>query len=256
MNDPRDFRRRLRAKEPLIGTFLKTPTSHHAEILGSIGYDFVMLDEEHAPWTRTSLDAGILGARAYGAAPLVRIARPDANSILAVLDDGATGIMVPHVDTPEKAEQVVTWSRYRGGKRGAGLSRGADHGRRAGDAHYDHADEVTTIVAMIEDYEAIERIGEISAVEGVDAFFLGRGDLALSLSNAGSGAPSLDEAVEIAAKAVMASGRALSAVVQDVASDEAKWLTDLGVSAMMVASDHGFLRAAALAQLRAFKGAA
>ncbi|MGX7893934.1 HpcH/HpaI aldolase family protein [Tsuneonella sp. HG222] len=251
--DPREFRRRLRAREPLLGTFLKTPTSHHAEIFGSVGYDFVILDEEHAPWTRTSLDVGILGARAFGTAPLVRIARSDASSVLSVLDDGATGIMVPHVASAQKARDVVAWSRYRGGLRGAGLSRGSDHGARAGDEHLDHADEVVTVMAMIEDAEAIERAGEIAAVDGVDAIFLGRGDLAISLANAGPGAPTMKEAVETVCRAVMDSGKALSAVVGDIASDEAKWLRDCGVTAMMVQSDHGFLRNAALAALKTFE---
>lgn len=251
--DPREFRRRLRAREPLIGTFLKTPTSHHAEIFGSLGYDFVMLDEEHAPWTRNSLEMGILGARAYGTASMVRIARPDASSILSILDDGATGFMVPHVATAQKARDVVAWSRYRGGQRGAGLSRAADHGLRSGDEHFDYADEMVTVMAMLEDAEAIDRIDEIVSVQGIDAFFLGRGDLGLSLGNAGPGAPTLKQAVELLSRAVIDAGKALSAVVGDVASDEAKWLRDCGVTALMIQSDHGFLRGAALSALEKFK---
>jgi len=49
--DPRDFRKRLVAREPLLGSFLKFTVPQPSEILGQIGYDFVMLDEEHAPWT-------------------------------------------------------------------------------------------------------------------------------------------------------------------------------------------------------------
>lgn len=252
--DPRNFRKRLRAGEKLLGTFLKTPTSHAAEILASIGFDFLMLDEEHAPWTRGTLDQGILGARAYGAAPFVRIARPDASSVLSALDDGATGIMVPHVATPEKAADIVSWSRYRGGVRGAGLGRASDHGARTADEHLDYADEVTTVMAMIEDAAALDRIEEIVAVEGVDAFFLGRGDLAISLGNAGAGAPSVEDAAEKVARAVRDAGKALSAVTGDVDSDDAEWLADIGVTALMVSSDHGFLRSAALDQRKRFGG--
>src|SRR3954454_23953207 len=107
---PREFWQRLLNREFLIGTFCKTPTSHSTEILGSIGYDFVMLDEEHAPWTRQSLEVGLLGARAFGTAGLVRIARSDANSILSVLDDGAIGVMVPHVASAQKARQIASWA--------------------------------------------------------------------------------------------------------------------------------------------------
>ncbi len=250
---PRDFRKRLLARELLIGTFCKTPTSHATEILGALGYDFAMLDEEHAPWTRQSLEVGFLGARAFGIAGLVRIARPDANSILSALDDGAIGVMVPHVASAEKARNIASWARYKGGTRGSGVGRGGDYGGRPIEAHYAAADATTTVIAMIEDREAIERIDEITAVAGIDGFFLGRGDLALSLSNATGPAPSVDEAVRIVAESVLKSGKALCAVTQNIASDDAKKLLDLGVTALMVGSDHGFLRSAALAQLEHFK---
>jgi 2-keto-3-deoxy-L-rhamnonate aldolase RhmA len=251
---PRDFRKRLLAREMLIGTFCKTPTSHATEILGSLGYDFVMLDEEHAPWTRQTLESGFLGARAFGIAGLVRIARPDANSILSALDDGAIGIMVPHVASAEKARNIASWARYKGGTRGSGVGRGGDYGGRPMDVHYEASDATTTVIAMIEDREAIEHIDEIVAVEGIDGFFLGRGDLGLSLSNAtGGSAPSLEEAVGIVAKAVLKSGKALCAVTQNMASDDAKKMLDLGVTALMVSNDQGLLRSAALAQLEHFR---
>jgi len=106
---------------------------------------------------------------------------------------------------------------------------------------------------MIEDREAIEHIDEITAVEGIDGFFLGRGDLGLSLSNATGPAPTLEEAVQIVAKAVLKSGKALCAVTTNMASDDAKKLLDLGVTALMVASDQGFIRTGALTQLEHFR---
>jgi staphyloferrin B biosynthesis citrate synthase len=234
---PREFRKRLLDREFLIGTFCKTPTSHSTEILGSIGYDFVMLDEEHAPWTRQSLEVGLLGARAFGTAGLVRIARPDANSILSVLDAGA----------------IASWARYKGGTRGSGIGRGGDYGGRPAEAHYQACDAITTVIAMIEDREAIEKIDEITAVEGIDGFFLGRGDLGLSLSNATGPAPTVEEAVRIVAKSVLKSGKALCAVTTNMASDDAKKMIDLGVTTLMVASDHGFIRNGALGQLEQFR---
>jgi 2-keto-3-deoxy-L-rhamnonate aldolase RhmA len=235
---PREFRKRLINREPLIGTFLKIPTSHGAEIIGSIGYDFVMLDEEHAPWTRQTLEIGFHGARA--------------SSILSALDDGAIGVMVPHVASAAKARDVASWARYRGGTRGSGVGRGGDYGGRPIDAHYDFADATTTVIAMIEDREAIEHIDEITAVEGIDAFFLGRGDLALSLSNATGPVPTVDEAVRIVAKSVLASGKALCAVTANMASDDAKQMFDLGVTALIVGNDQFFIRSGAAAQLAQF----
>lgn len=250
--DPRQFRARLMAGEPLIGTFMKVPAPQNTEVLALDGYDFVMLDEEHAPWDRVTLDTALLAARAFGTAGLVRIARPDANSVLSVLDDGAMGIMCPHVDSVEKARNVASWARYRNGVRGAGASRGGDYGARGAD-NFRYADETTTVICMIEDRQALPVVGDIAAVEGVDALFLGRGDLGLSLSNAADPVPALKDAVETAVADARSNGKPVSAVVQSMRSDEAKWLIDLGVTAMMVASDLGFLRQAAKAALADFR---
>jgi 2-keto-3-deoxy-L-rhamnonate aldolase RhmA len=252
--DPRAFRERLLAREPLIGTFMKTPSAHNTEIVGGLGFDFVVLDEEHAPWDRGTLDMGLLAARACATAGLVRIARPDPTSILSVLDDGAIGIMAPHVDSAAKARDIVAWSHYKGGSRGLGFGRGGEYGARAAD-HMAFADRTTTVIAMIEDRRALDAIDDIAAVPGVDCLFLGRGDLGVSLGNAARPAPTLSEAVEIVAAAARRHDKPLAAVVPSMTSDEAKWLMDLGVTAMMVASDHGFLRQAAASALHDFKAA-
>ena len=115
------------------------------------------------------------------------------------------------------------------------------------------ADKTTTVIAMIEDREALDHVDEIAATPGLDAIFMGRGDLSVSLSNATGPAPTLKEAVEMIAAATMKHGKALSAVVQTMDSDEARWLIDIGVSAMMVASDHGFMRSAASVALEDFR---
>lgn len=253
--DIREFRNRVKAGEPLLGAFMKFTVPQPTEILGQVGFDFVMLDEEHSPWTREQLGHAYLGARAFNIAPIVRISRPDAASILSCLDDGAVGIMVPHVDTAQKARDVVSWSRYKGGTRGSGVSRGGDYGGIAPtgiDDYYEWADGVTTVFAMIEDAAAIENIDEIAAVEGIDVFFIGRGDLALSLSNVQGPKPTLDEAVKKAADAVRRNGKALSAVVWGAASDDAKAMLDLGMTVMLVGNDQAFMRASAAAHVAQF----
>lgn len=251
--DPREFRKRMLAREPLLGTFVKFSDPHATEILAVAGYDFVMLDEEHAPWTREQLGVGFLAARAFNTAAFVRISRPDAASVLSMLDDGAIGIMCPHVDSPQKAKDLASWARYRGGVRGSGIARGGDYGGgRNIDEHYDWSDATTTVIAMIEDREAIEKIDDITSVKGIDAFFLGRGDLGLSLSNATKPMPTLNECVKIVGESVRKNGKILAAVTPNMASDDAKAMIDLGVTVMMVGNDIGFLRAGAAAQAAQF----
>jgi 2-keto-3-deoxy-L-rhamnonate aldolase RhmA len=257
MKDRRDterFKHRLASGEPMLGTFMKVPASQNCEVLGLEGFDFVVLDEEHAPWTRNSLDQALLACRAYDIAALVRIARPDANSVLSVLDDGAIGVMVPHVTSAEMAREVVSWARYIGGNRGSGASRGGEYGGR-GEDNYRISDDISTVICMIEDRGALDAVGDIAATDGVDALFVGRADLALSLRNADGPVPTVKEAVEAVVAAARAAGKPASAVVQSLASDEAKWLMDLGLTTLMVASDLGLLRQAARGALGDFRRA-
>lgn len=249
--DPHQFRARLKAGEPVIGTFMKVPAPQNTEVLGLDGFDFVILDEEHAPWHRGTLDTALLACRAFRIAGIVRVARPDASSILSVLDDGAVGVMVPHVDSAAKARKVVSWTKYRNGTRGAGASRGGEYGNN-GNRNFDLSDETSAVICMIEDRQAIDVIDDIVSVKGVDAIFLGRGDLGLSLSNATEPVPTLDQAVSIIVDACKRAGKPIVALTQSMKSDDAQRLIELGVTAMVVASDLGFLRQAAGAALSEF----
>lgn len=249
---PTAFRSRFVRGEPVVGTFIKTPTGHATEILGDLGFDFVVIDEEHAPFDRVTTDQVLLAARAAGTAGIVRVATPSAASLLAVLDDGATGVLVPHVSTAEKAREIAAACRYRGGRRGFSASpRAGRYGGTAMWAHVDAQDAQTTVIAMIEDPEALDHIDAIAAVEGVDGFFIGRGDLTVALGAASMDAPEVRNAVERIAKAGRAAGKGLCAMVGRAA--EAGWLRELGVTAFIVSSDQGFMRQAAAQALDGFK---
>jgi len=245
------FRQRLLAGEHLLGTFLKTPTIHATEILGDLGFDFVVLDEEHAPFDRVSIDHVLLAARAAGTAGIVRVADSSAPNILSVLDSGATGVLVPHVDTPEKARAVAAAARYRGGSRGFSNSpRAGGYGRLGVWDHVEAADAATTVIAMIEDPGALEAIEEIAAVEGIDGFFIGRGDLTVAL-----GVPSMDApAVRAATERIIAAGRAKGKAIclMTGSTTDAAAMKALGATAFIVASDQGFLRQAAAKALTEF----
>ncbi len=250
------FRQRLAARESLIGTFLKTPTSHGAEIVCDLGYDFVVVDQEHAPFDRASTDVALLAARGAGVPALVRVSGPEA--ILSVLDCGATGVLVPHVATAAQAREVAALCRYRRGKRGFATSTRA--GRYTGVPMWRHiadADSKIVFVAQIEDPPALEEIDAIAAVEGVDSLFIGRGDLTAAFGDESADPPEVRRAVERIAAAGRKAGKPITVYVGNAA--EAAWLKDLGASAFVLSSDQGFLRQAAakgLSEVRDKVGAA
>jgi staphyloferrin B biosynthesis citrate synthase len=238
---PSGFRRRFAARETLTGTFIKTPTPHAIEILGGLGFDFVVIDEEHAPFDPQATDVALLAARASGTAGIVRVPSADPAGILRVLDCGATGVLVPHVASAAKAHEAAAACRYRGGKRGySGSSRAGGYGGVKMWDHVARSDETTTVIAMIEDPEALDEIDSILAVEGIDGAFIGRGDLTVALGAAANDAPPVQAAVERVMAAAKRAGKPVCVMVGSAA--EANGFKELGASAFIVSSDQGLLR--------------
>ncbi len=245
------FRARFRDGDPLLGTVIKTPSAHAIEIFGDLGFDFVMLDGEHAPFDRAALDLTLLATRAAGVAGIVRVADATPTQILAALDIGATGVMVPHVASPAAAAAVAAACRYRGGRRGfANTTRAGRYGGAGIAEHVANSDATTTVIAMIEDPDALDQIDAIAAVEGIDGFFLGRGDLAVAMGEPAMDSPRVREATEKIAASARSGGKALCAFAASAA--DAEWLNGLGVMTLMISSDHGFMRAAASQALKTF----
>ncbi|MBI1173540.1 aldolase [bacterium] len=246
------FRQRFLSGERLYGSFLKVPATQPAEILGAIGFDFVVVDEEHSPFSRETTDRIILACRAWGIASVVRVQSADPAALLSVLDCGADGVLVPHVSSAATARAVVAACRYRPGRRGfAPTTRAGGFGAAAMDVHIAAEDARVTVIAMIEDPEAIDRIDEILAVEGLDGVFIGRGDLAAAYGGMGLGAAE----VRVATAKVIAAARPRHRVaVLPGSPEDAAELAGQGASAFILSSDQGFLRSAALAALDRFRG--
>ncbi len=250
---PESFRARLARGDLLVGTFLKTPTIHATEILAGLGFDFVVVDEEHAPIDRQTTDALLFAARATGLAGLVRIQSPEPHHLLSVLDCGAAGVLVPHVATAAKAAAVAAAARYRGGKRGySGSVRAAGYGGGKMWDYIAEADARATIVAQIEDPEALDEIDAIAATPGIDALFIGRGDLTAAFGAPSNDAPQIRDAVDRIAAAAKRAGKPVSVFVGSM--KEAEWLRGIGASCFVYSSDQGFMKQAAakaLAETRA-----
>ena len=242
-----NLREQLRLKTPLLGTFVKLPTSQAIEILGAEGFDFVVIDGEHAPLDRAEIDLMVLGARAAGVMPVVRVGHP--NQILTALDCGAAGVMVPHVSSVADAQAIAAACRYSGGSRGfAGLSRASGWRSRRPAEHMEEQDNTVVCIAMIEDIEAVDAVAEIAAVEGIHALFVGRGDLTALFSNDPDAASMVAALSERVATAARQAGKPLLMLATSPA-DAAK-MREWGVTALLVSSDHGMIKSAASAAVR------
>lgn len=235
----RPFRKRVLDGDRLFGTFLKTPATHAAEILAQEGFDFVVIDEEHAPFNPETTERILMACHHAGIAGVVRVAEP--GHILRVLDCGASGVLVPHVDSAERAAQVAALARYRGGARGfSNTTRAGGFGTAAMADHIATQDASVAVIAMIEDPRALDCIGQIAAVEGIDAFFIGRGDLTVAYAAPNQSAPEVRAAVDAITGAAAAAGRRV--IVMSGTPEDAAEMAGKGASGFIMASDQGFLR--------------
>ena len=245
------FRSRFSARQNLVGSFIKTPTTHATEIYGALGYDFVVIDEEHAPFDRAMTDIVLLAARASNIAGIVRVSSDDPSKILSCLDCGATGVLVPHVATVEKARAVAAAARYRGGRRGySGSPRAGGYGATPMWSLVDQQDASVCAIAMIEDPEALDHIDAIAAVEGIHGLFIGRGDLTVALGAKSSADASVRNAVDRVIAATNKIGKPVCVMVAN--SAEAMEFAELGASAFIISSDQSQMRRAVAQTLSDF----
>ncbi|MDH3667710.1 MAG: aldolase/citrate lyase family protein [Paracoccaceae bacterium] len=237
------LRARMRRGDILAGTFVKTPAHEMVEVLAMSGLDFIALDAEHAPFDRGRLDACLAVARALDFPTLVRVPAGTPDEILKALDSGATGVVVPHVDSAEKAANVARWSRFGHGGRGfAGSTRWAGFASKPM-AEVLKLTEDTVVIAQIEEPEGVAAIDAIAGTEGIDGVFIGPADLSVCYGATDMNSPDLKDAMRRVGAAANAKGAAYVTFAPNTAS--ARELSAIGVTMFFIASEHAFMLAGA-----------
>ena len=162
-----------------IGAF---PYASLVEMVGKVGFDCIWFDMEHRSFGLPELSQMTLACRATGMEAMVRIVKGNYTSVMKPLETGATGLMIPHCKSAKEAKEIVSWAKFPPqGRRGFdGADSDADYLMADPVAYIKQANQETFLVVQIEDKEAIESIEEIASVDGIDIFFIGPGDLALS----------------------------------------------------------------------------
>jgi 4-hydroxy-2-oxoheptanedioate aldolase len=187
--------------KPPLGTWLMAAAPATAEAMGYSGFDFLVVDMEHVPIEVSDL-AHIL--RAIGCTPadaVVRLAWNDQILVKRVLDAGAQTVMVPFVQNAEEARQAVAFAKYppQGVRGVAAVHRGSRFGRAPD--YLKRANDEVAVIVQLETPEAVERLPEIAAVPGVDALFVGPGDLSAAMGHIGNIAhPDVQALIEKAAQ--------------------------------------------------------
>lgn len=189
-------KKKLRDGLPVVAATITVASIDVAAHMANLGFDFLWIEMEHSPITLETLRNMVLATRGLPTLPFARVPVNELWTAKRVLDAGVHGVMFPFTSTPELAQQAVAACHYPPlGRRGSGPGL-ARFRWPDGDRYHDSADENTTVIVIIEEARAVERIDEIAATPGVDAMFIGTSDLSFSLGLRGDQShPMLHEAI-------------------------------------------------------------
>jgi len=211
------FKTALAARRPQIGLWLSMADPYMAEVSATAGFDWLLVDGEHAPNDLRSTLAALQAVAPHAAQPVVRAVHGDTALIKQLLDIGAKNLLVPMVDTAEQARALVSATRYPPlGIRGVGSAVGRASQWSARSDYLDVADEEVCLLVQAETVTALSNLAEICGVDGVDGVFIGPADLAASMGHRGRpGHPEVQAAIEAAMRTIVASGKAAGTLTSD-----------------------------------------
>jgi len=202
------LKRRLAENRLTVGSWVTLGHPSIAEIMAAAGFDWLVIDVEHSVIGLAQVQALIQVMDAHDCPAIVRVTSNDANQIKRVMDAGATGVMVPLVNSAADAEAAVRHTYYPpAGTRGVGLARAQGYGATF-KAYVEWLSSHAVVVVMIEHRDAVEHIDDILAVTGVDAFIIGPYDLSASMGMPGEiSHPDVQEAIARTCRAGLAHGK-------------------------------------------------
>ena len=254
MPPPRNrFKAALKARQPQIGLWLGLADSYAAELSAGAGFDWLLIDGEHAPNDIRSILAQLQVIAAYPTSAVVRPPIGEIHQLKQLLDIGAQTILVPMIETADHARAMVEAVRYPpSGVRGvgSGLARASAFSRISD--YLQTADHEVCLLLQVETHQAVENLSEILAVDGVDGIFVGPADLAAALGHLGNpGHRDVQEVVESALTRIVKSGRPAGILTADEAL--AKRYLDLGATFVAVGTDVALLSRATSALAERFE---
>ena len=197
-----------------VGTFLGAANTSIIEIMGYTGLDFVVIDTEHGPYDTMPMSDLIQAAESKGLAPLVRIADITHKEMQRALDNGAEGIIIPCLKSPDDFRKVVELGKFAPlGNRGFVKGRGSGFGNEPWASgtlteYMQNSNDKVLLLPQCETEEALNNIEEIVQIEGIDGIFIGPFDLSICMGIPGQfEASEFKEAVDRILRACKQAGK-------------------------------------------------
>ncbi|MGQ7818759.1 4-hydroxy-2-oxoheptanedioate aldolase [Metapseudomonas furukawaii] len=231
------FKQRLQSGQAQIGLWLGLADAYCAELAANAGFDWLLLDGEHAPNDLRSLLAQLQAIAPYPAQPIIRPPIGDAALIKQLLDIGAQTLLVPMVESAEQAAGLVRAMRYPpAGIRGVGSALARASRWNSIPGYLDCADEQMCLLVQIENLDGLANLDAIAAVDGVDGVFIGPADLSAAMGHRGNpGHPEVQAAIEDAILRIRQAGKTAGILSAD--QGLARRYLSLGASFVAVGVD-------------------
>lgn len=240
-NLPRNaFKQALAKGERQIGLWSGLASPYVAEILSGAGFDWIVIDGEHAPNDISTLLPQLQAMRGGTAEPVFRVPWNEPVIIKRALDVGARSLLIPFVQNVDEARRAVAATRYPPlGIRGVAMGpRANDFGRIRNYHRNAHLD--TCVLVQVESRAALKEIEAIAAIEGVDGIFIGPSDLAADFGHLGNPRHSdVQAAIKEAAERIRAAGKSAGTLASN--ADDVEFLLNLGFNFAAAGSDVGIL---------------
>ncbi|MFM0361359.1 4-hydroxy-2-oxoheptanedioate aldolase [Paraburkholderia sediminicola] len=211
------FKAALANGQRQIGFWLSMADAYLAEVSATAGFEWLLIDAEHAPNDVRSILAQLQAVAPYSAEAVVRPVNGDPALLKRLLDIGARNLLVPMIDTADQACACVAAVRYPPhGIRGVGSAVGRASRWSSRTDYLDIADSEICLLVQAETVTALDNLEAICAVDGVDGVFIGPADLAASMGHRGKpGHPEVQNAIEAAMRTIIASGKAAGTLTSD-----------------------------------------
>src|ERR1044071_9435534 len=241
MNMPANsFKKALREGRPQIGLWCSACSNLTAEVIAGAGFDWILIDTEHAP---NEVPMVISQMQALGGGTAAAVVRPAWNDLVLIkrlLDAGAQNLLIPYVQSVEEARSAV--AAVRSPPRGVGgvavLHRANRFGRIKD--YLDRADDEICLLVQVETRAGLDHLEAIAAVDGVDGLFIGPSDLAAALGHRGdNGHEEVRAAIADAVRRICRAGKA-AGILAPLEADARQWLAQ-GCTVVAVGSDVGLL---------------
>ena len=211
------LKHRLQAGETLIGCWLGMAEPYLAEISATAGFDWLLIDGEHAPNDIRSMAAQLAVLEASGSSTVVRLPDDNPARIKQALDIGAQTLLIPMVESAAQAEQIYRATRYPPlGFRGVGSALARASQFAAIPDYLTTANDQICVLAQVESRAGLEALDSILAIDGIDGVFIGPSDLAADMGYIGRPAePTVKSAVIDALKRIRAAGKIAGVLTMD-----------------------------------------